>query len=202
VVVRAVDVDEPLAGARERLQRGRGAVDELAVGSRGGEHALEEELSLVARFDAVFVEERSQGSLELPHVNGGFDRAALFAATDERAVGALAQDEIERADEDGFARAGLATDDVQARLELEREVGDEGEVLDAERGQHREILRPDFGVCGSVPQKKSVNLNKLQDQSSKLQKSFIIQFPMTGLGQVSDLEPGLWDLELLWNFEL
>ena len=53
-----------------------------------------------------------------------------------RAVGAFAKDEVERANDDGFARAGLAGDDIAAGLKFERQVRHEGEVFDAQRRQH------------------------------------------------------------------
>ena len=70
------------------------------------------------------------------NIEHGLDRATFLAAADERAVGAFAEDEVERADDDGLARAGLAGDDVAAGLEFQREVGHEGEVFDAQRRQH------------------------------------------------------------------
>src|SRR6185503_2749937 len=92
VLVRPVNVDEPFADARERLQRRGGAVDELAVRACGSEHALEQELSVVTRFDAALVQEGGQRRPYFPHIEGGLDRAAVFAAAEERAVGALPQD--------------------------------------------------------------------------------------------------------------
>ena len=58
VIVRAVDVHEPFAQRGENAEgRGR-AVDELAVGARGGEDAFENELVVFAWLEAVFFEER------------------------------------------------------------------------------------------------------------------------------------------------
>ena len=68
-----------------------------------------------------------------------FDGAAISAAADERAIGAFAEDEIERVDDDRFAGAGFAGDGVIAGGEVQGEVRDQSEVLDAERGQHGRI---------------------------------------------------------------
>ena len=46
------------------------------------------------------------------------------------------EDEIERADDDGFARTGFACDDVATGLEFQRQVAHESEVFDAQRRQH------------------------------------------------------------------
>ena len=56
VIVRAVHVHQPFAEAGQRGQGGGRAVDELAVGAGGGERALEHELMILARFQAVFLE--------------------------------------------------------------------------------------------------------------------------------------------------
>ena len=117
-------------------QRGRRAVDELAVGPGGGERALEDELVFLARFKAVFLQKVFQRRAEFFHIEHGFDRATFLAAADERAVGAFAEHEVERADDDGLARAGFAGDGIAAGLEFQREVGHEGEVFDAQRRQH------------------------------------------------------------------
>ena len=102
----------------------------------GGESAFEDELIFFARFQAVFFEKDVEWRAEFRDIKHGFNRTTVAAAADERAVGAFAEDEVERADDDGFARAGFAGDDVAARLEFQREVGHEGEVFNAQRRQH------------------------------------------------------------------
>ena len=136
VVVRAVHVHEPFADVSERGERGRRTVDKLAVGSGGGERAFKDKLIFLARFEAVFFEKIFQRRAKFFYIEDGLDRAAFLAAADERAVGAFAEDEVERADDDGFARAGFAGDDVAAGLKLQREVAHECEVFDAKRRQH------------------------------------------------------------------
>ena len=49
---------------------------------------------------------------------------------------AFTEDEVERADDDGLARAGFAGDDVTAGLEFQREVGHQSKIFDAQRRQH------------------------------------------------------------------
>ena len=60
--------------------------------------------------------------------------------------GTLAEDEIERADDDGFARAGFAGDGVIAGRKFERKVGDQGEIFDAQRGEHGIRLAENLAV--------------------------------------------------------
>ena len=64
-------------------------------------------------------------------MQNGFDGTTIAAVADERTVGTFTEDEIERADDDGFARAGLAGDDIAAGLKLKRQVRYEREVFDA-----------------------------------------------------------------------
>jgi len=93
-------------------------------------------LIFLARFEAVFFQKNFQRRAEFFHVEHGLDGATVAAAADERAVGAFAEDEVERADDDRLARAGFAGDDVAAGLELKRQVRHEREVFNAERRQH------------------------------------------------------------------
>lgn len=137
MIVRAVDIHEPFADDREDVERGRRAIDELAVRTVRREGAFEDKLIFFARFKAVLVEEGFQRSTNFCHVEHSLHRATVAAATDRGAVGTFAENEIERADEDGFARSGFAADDVVAGLEFQRQIGHEGKVFDAQRGQHR-----------------------------------------------------------------
>jgi predicted lysophospholipase L1 biosynthesis ABC-type transport system permease subunit len=57
VLVRAVDIHQPLAQGGQDVQCRRGAVDELAVGARAGEGALQDKLVVGARLEAVFLQE-------------------------------------------------------------------------------------------------------------------------------------------------
>lgn len=136
VIVRAVHIDEPLADGAEQRECGGRAVDELAVGSGGGEGALEDELRVFAGFDAVLFEQGGEFGADGGKVEHGLDGATIRAAADELAVGAFAEDEVERADDDGFARAGFAGDGVVAGQQLEGQIGDQGEVFDSQRCQH------------------------------------------------------------------
>src|SRR5208282_1514181 len=136
---------------------------------RAGECAFEDELIILARLKAVVFEEGSERRrfiIRLPltpalspllrrgaremyvgekvgDIEDGLNRAAFLAAADKPTVGAFAEDEVERADDDGFARAGFTRDDVATRLEFKREVGHQGEVFNAQCRQH---LRPQINT--------------------------------------------------------
>ena len=149
MIVGAVHVHEVLADGTEERERGGRAVDELAVGAGGGEGALEDELRAFAGIDAVFFEQGGEFGADGGEIEHGLDGATVRAAADELAVGAFAEDEVERADDDGFARTGLAADSVVAGLKLQSQVGDKREVFDSQRGEHGERLR-EAGRCGKV----------------------------------------------------
>ena len=145
VIVRSVHVHKPLADGGEKGEGGGGAVDELAVGAGGGEVAFEDELGAFAGFDAVVGKEGGEFGPDDREFEDGFDGATVGAAADEGAVGAFAEDEVEGADDDGFAGTSFAGDGVVAGLELERQVGDQGEVFDSERRQHGKKTVVDCG---------------------------------------------------------
>lgn len=136
MVVRAVEVDEPEADFGKGLERGWGAIDKLAVGPGACEGAFQEKLSGFAGFDTALGEQSVEFGCELTPVELAFDQAQLLPGPDQVAVGALAQEEAESADEDGLARAGFAGNGDKARRELEGEIIDEGEILDAQADEH------------------------------------------------------------------
>ena len=145
MIVRPVHVHEPLTDAGENIQRGRRAVDELTIRPRTRERTLEDELVVITRLKSVLIEKAFERCAELFHVEHRLHRAGITAAADERAIRALTEHEIERADDDGFARARLAGDDVATGLEFQRQVAHEGEVFDAQRRQHGFSARR---ICG------------------------------------------------------
>ena len=133
MVVGAVDVHEPFAERGEDGEGGGRAVDELAVRAGAGEIAFEDELFVFAGFEAVFLKEAGQGGAKALDAQDGLDGATVAAVPDEGTVGALAEDEVESADDDGLAGTGLAGDDIAPGLELKREVRDQGKVFNAQR---------------------------------------------------------------------
>jgi phosphoribosyl 1,2-cyclic phosphate phosphodiesterase len=139
-----MNVHEPFADAGEHGQRGRRTIDELAVYACIGEMTFEDELVFLARFQAIRFEKLFQRCAKIFDIKDGLDRTAFLTAADERAVGAFAQDKVQRADDDGLASAGLARDGVAAGLEFQREVAHEGEVFDAQCRQHVYIRRHQF----------------------------------------------------------
>ena len=94
MIVRAVHIHKPFANGRERGERGCRTVDELAIRATRGKISFQHELMFLARFETVFFEKSFQRCAEFFGVEDGFDGTAFFAAADERAVGAFAQNQI------------------------------------------------------------------------------------------------------------
>lgn len=135
MVVRAVQVHEPVADAFERLECGRGVVDETFAGAVGGELTADDELIGGVVFQAEFIERVAGGGagIELEH---GLDGAKVGAGAQDGFVSALAEQEVERAGDDGFAGAGFAGDDVEAGPELDEEVVHDGQVANPQGLKH------------------------------------------------------------------
>ena len=91
-------------------------------------------MAVFARVDAVGFEGGVDGG-GIAQFEDGLDRAVVGARANEGFVGAFAEDELEGADDDGFAGAGFSGDDGEARCELPFELFDQGEVADAEGGE-------------------------------------------------------------------
>ncbi len=64
------------------------------------------------------------------------DEGRLRLGADDGRVGAAADEHDHRVEDDGFARAGLAGQDGESRAEFQVEAVNDGEVLDAEFGEH------------------------------------------------------------------
>ena len=116
VIVRSVQIDQFVAKTFQHRERGRRAIDELAVAAAGGKRALDNQL-VRARLHSRFLELRIQFR-EIFAGKNRFDRARFRAGADERFVRALAEEQLQRADDDRFARAGLAGDGGESRRDL------------------------------------------------------------------------------------
>ncbi|MEY5010482.1 MAG: hypothetical protein RLZZ253_1621 [Verrucomicrobiota bacterium] len=137
VVVWAVEVHKAAAQFFEGGEGGGAAIDELAVCTGRRERAAQEELTRLAGLDAEAFElgiERGQ-ECRIGQVENGLDRAGICPGTDQGFVGALAHQEFEGTDDDGFAGAGFAGDSGEPGLEEPGEILDEGKVSDPEGGK-------------------------------------------------------------------
>ena len=150
MVVRPVQVHQLRA---EALQEGQGhgrVVDEGLAAAGRLDCPAQDQQAILARVEAGLGQE-GVDELGVGQPERGLDRALGLAGADGAGVGALAKQEVKRADQDGFARAGLPRDDVEAGLEIHRGLFDEGEVLDSQQRQHgrQDSRRPGRGKARS-----------------------------------------------------
>ena len=74
----------------------------------------------------------------------GFGAAGFLSGSDQSAIGAVAKQEVQRADQDGFTGAGLARDNVQPGFEIDPDIFHERNVLNAQSCEHERKLTPLF----------------------------------------------------------
>ena len=131
-------IDQPVPDALQALQRHGTAVDELPVRAGGREAALEQQRGPFARLRADFTELRVDGGQPrlVLQPQFGLDRARVRAGADERLVRALAEEEVQRVNQDRLARSGLAGQRVEAGAQFPSQVVDQRQVADAQRQEH------------------------------------------------------------------
>ena len=136
MIVRSVDVHEPLADVGQHGQaRGR-AIDELPVGPGAGKRAFEDELVVLTGLDSIGIEQIRQRRRHAPELEHRFHDAGITAVAEQRAVGSLAQDQTQGADENRLAGAGFAGNGIVARLQFEGQILDQGQVFDTQGREH------------------------------------------------------------------
>ena len=157
MIVGPVNVDQPLSDIRQHAQRGRGAIHELPVCSGGGEGPFQEELTVPARLEPVLFEISRQRGAQGRDVEDRFDRAGVAPGTDHGPVSALAENEIESADQDGFAGTRFTCDRVVARTQFEGEICDQRQILNPQGCQHAQYCAKQCRVRpGSAKRKLQV----------------------------------------------
>ncbi|KAF5042482.1 hypothetical protein DSECCO2_512170 [anaerobic digester metagenome] len=118
-----------LAGVHEKARTELGqallgtqiVVDEQAAAARAGQLAAQEELLAV-------------------QAEHGLHQGLFPAGPDQVGRDALAEDEVQGAQDEGLARAGFAREDVQAGAELQFHVVDEGQVANAQCLEHIRLV--------------------------------------------------------------
>lgn len=91
--------------------------------------AANDELGVIARREAAVFKDRVDFA-RITKFENGLDGAMVLARADEGFFRALAEDEFQRADDDGLAGAGLAGDADQSGAKLPCEFVDQGEIAD------------------------------------------------------------------------
>ena len=106
-------------------------VDEQAAAARAGQLAAQEELLAV-------------------QAEHGLHQGLVPAGPDQVGRDALAEDEVQGAQDEGLARAGFAREHVQAGAELQFHVVDEGQIANAQCLEHIRLVMK----VGSLPKNR------------------------------------------------
>ena len=132
----AVDLDQQIAKLAQQGDANRHIVGERAAAAVGGHDPAQEQLALEG--DRAVLQQRLQlgcrRRLELRHHG-----SLLGAGADQGPVGASAQCQAQRIQDDRLAGTGLASEHGQAAGKAELEPLDQDDVMDREALQHRRL---------------------------------------------------------------
>ena len=134
--VLAVDVEQMLGQLAQLGDGGGAAVDPRAALALGVDDAAQQQrvLGAVGGVEAGFLQPGGEGggAVEL-----GRDLGAGGALAHDGGVAARAQGQLQRVDQDGLARAGLAGEGGETGGEVQLQRRDDDEVLEAQAAQHQ-----------------------------------------------------------------
>ena len=142
-----------LAELAQQPGRDRLVVDERAAAAVGLDDAADDQGLAGIEGEAVFIEQGGRRMIGRD-LEGDADRRLPLAGADEAAVGASAEGEAERVEQDRFPGPGLAGQHAEARSEFELERVDQHDVADRETGQHGKKARDIESVFTSFPRKR------------------------------------------------
>lgn len=150
MIVGPVQIDEENAEPSEESKGTGRSIGKLASGAGGGQSALEEELTVIAGFRAMGVEECRNGGFGHPG-KGRLDRAGISARADERFIRPLTEQQRDSTKDDGFTGSGLSGDSGKPGVEVPSEILDESKISNSqgsERCGHGRTMAKDLR-CGS-----------------------------------------------------
>src|SRR5262249_28284221 len=133
-LVLTVKLDQQLAQTLEKSYRCGGVIDEDPMSTGTPELPLDDQLLILEAMPG-FVEQRGNRSRR-SYLEEGFDHRAVLSGPDQIGLGARADDEEDRVDQDGLAGSRLTRQDVQARRERHDDIFDDGQIADAQLPQH------------------------------------------------------------------
>ncbi len=137
--VLAVNIHQPFARFTQLRQRCGMAVDESARAATAIDHAPHEADAFITP-QIVFSEPRLQG-VELGEIELGGNFGALAAGADYTGLAPIAQHQSQGVDQNRLARASLAGEHGETRLEFEFDAIDDDEVFDGEMEQQVCLFR-------------------------------------------------------------
>ena len=140
IVMLAVELDQRRGDIAQQRDPDRLVVDEGLAAPVGLERAPDDQRLAGLEFDIGFVERgvhrwREQGEFE-----GGGHARLVFSGTHQPAVGAVAEHQPERVEQDRLARPGFAGEHAEPAAKIEVECLDQHDIADGQAGEHRQWL--------------------------------------------------------------
>src|SRR5262249_53343742 len=129
VIVRPVKINQIVTKFLEIRQGSRRAIDELAIGPRQRETSFQNQIAS-ARFNARFLKPPIPFCAIIALTNC-FYRAWLRSGAKKRFVSALAEQQLERANDDRFTGARLAGNGSEARSNFPFQILNQGEIFNS-----------------------------------------------------------------------
>ena len=130
----AVDIDEDVARLAQQLHGDRLAVEVGARAAIVAHDAAHEQLAV--RAHRLLLEPLFQFPRRAAQIESAGDFRALGAVAHDLRAGAAAGEQLQRIDQDRFARAGLPGEDREPRAQLQFHRIDDGEVTDLQVREH------------------------------------------------------------------
>ena len=136
----AVHLDQMLREIAEQSGGSGLVVDEAAAAAVRLDDAAHDQRLAGVDVEAVVVQQRGDRAIGVRGVETRGDDGLRRALPHQSAIGAVAQRQAERVEQDRLARPGLAGQHAKAIAEFEFERFDQHDVTNGERGQHRAFL--------------------------------------------------------------
>ena len=147
----AVHGDERLADPRQRRRGHRGAAQEGARATLGGDLPAQQQLAGLD-LTAVLLGDLAEARVG---TDDALDAGRTSAGAHRAGVGPAAQQEPERGDEHGLAGAGLAGDHGQPLAELEHGLLDDAQGADPDLLDHRVAVTGARSACAGQQSRAS-----------------------------------------------
>ena len=135
IVMLAVDLDQPPAQFAQKSGRGGLVVDEGAAAAVGLDDAADHQRLAGLGLEAVLGDQR-EGGMIAGQFEACRDHRLGRAVAHQPAIGARAERQAERIEQDRFSRPGLAGQHAQAVAEIQIERLDQDDVTNGQRGEH------------------------------------------------------------------
>src|SRR6516162_6597077 len=117
MIVRTVQVNQPVSDFFQHSQCAQRTINELPVGSGSCKYSSHEKPAFFTGFDSLLLQDPIDPD-RIVELKQGLDRTLVGTGADERLVGPLPQDQLQSAKDDRLSGTCLSCDDVEPGFEL------------------------------------------------------------------------------------